>query len=254
MTTRERTTIVSKQRIRRPEPSRTQPIRNLSTLFGAKPRPRSEESDGAGSAAVSSLGEAITRSVELGYRVVDEYIQQGQRAAQRLNDRTLGPETITRDVQDLTARMAQYASDFFGVWFEMLELATAGSGMQRAQPTNGASAPATAAAPSPPRAAREPAERTRVRVAVSSTRPAEVSIDLVPDAAGRTLVVHALRAVGPEKPRLTDVVLEPGARGGPLTLRVCIPATQPPGVYNGLVIDEQTNRPAGTVSVRLGDD
>lgn len=248
---------MSKERIRRPEPSRTQPIRNVSTLYGAGPRPAPEGEGAAASArdgaGVGSLGEAVSRSVELGYRVVDEYIRQGQRAAQRLNDRSLGPETITRDVQDLTARMAQYASDFFGVWFEMLELATAGSGARRAGAENGAPAPASA--PTPPRAPRDPSgERTRVRVEVTSTRPAEVSLDLIPDAAGRTLVVHALRAVDPEKPRLTDVVLEPGARGGPLTLRVRVPADQPPGVYNGLIIDEQTSRPAGTVSVRLGGE
>ena len=249
---------MSKERIRRPQPDRTQPIRNLSTLFGASPR-RAPDGDGADDSApdgkkMASFGEAVSRSVELGYRVVDDYIQQGQRAAQRLNDRSIGPETITRDVQELTARMAQYASDFLGVWFEVLELASAGTASRRAgaTPKGGADA-AAAPTPTPPRPAREPSsERTRVRIEVSSARPAEVSLDLVPNAGGASLVVHALRAVDPEKPRLADVVLERGGRGEPLTLRIRVPADQPPGVYNGLIIDEQTNRPAGTVSVRLG--
>jgi hypothetical protein len=248
---------VSKERIRRPEPSRTQPLRNLSTLLGASPR---RAPDGNGDAetsrdrATGSLGEAVSRSVELGYRVVDEYIQQGQRAAQRMNDRSLGPETITRDVQDLTARMAQYASDFLGVWYEVLELATTGSGVRRAGKTEEHAAPAAPVSPPiPPRPRRDaPAERTRVRIEVTSARPAEVSLDLIPDASRRTLVVHALRAVDPDKPRLAEVRLEPGAPDEPLTLRIRIPADQPPGVYNGLIIDEQTSRPAGTVSVRLG--
>jgi hypothetical protein len=245
---------VSKERIRRPQPARTQPIRNLSTLFGVRPR-RAPDGDGDASPGDGkggpSLGEAVSRSVELGYRVVDDYIQQGQRAAQRLNDRSLGPETITRDVQELTARMAQYASDFMSVWFEVLELATAGSGVRRGDASSGSTAPAPV--PTPPRASREPApERTRVRIEVSSAKPAEVSLDLIPDAERRSLVVHALRAVDPEKPRLADVVLEHGARGEPLTLRIRVPADQPQGVYNGLIIDDQTSRPAGTVSVRLG--
>jgi hypothetical protein len=50
----------------------------------------------------------------------------------------------------------------------------------------------------------------------------------VPDAGPASLVVHALRAVDPEKPRLADVVLERGAGGEPLTLRVRVPADQPP--------------------------
>jgi hypothetical protein len=151
--------------------------------------------------------------------------------------------------------MAQYASDFLGVWFEMLELATAGSAARRTEKSNGdaASVSPPTPAPAPPRAPREPsAERTRVRIEVVSAKPAEVSLDLVPDAGRASLVVHALRAVDPEKPRLADVVLERGAGGEPLTLRIRVPADQPPGVYNGLIIDEQTNRPAGTVSVRLG--
>jgi hypothetical protein len=249
---------VSKERIRRPQPGRTQPIRNLSTLFGAGPR-RAPEGDGVDDSArdgkrTTSLGEAVSRSVELGYRVVDDYIQQGQRAAQRLNDRSIAPDTITRDVQELTARMAQYASDFLGVWFEVLELASAGTATRRAGTTsNGTAGAAAAPPPAPPRPAREPStERTRVRIEVSSAKPAEVSLDLVPNAGGASLVVHALRAVDPEKPRLADVVLERGGRGEPLTLRIRVPADQPPGVYNGLIIDEQTNRPAGTVSVRLG--
>jgi hypothetical protein len=245
---------VSKERIRRPEPSRTQPFRNLSTLLGASSR-RTSDANGAEETTsdrrTGSLGEAVSRSVELGYRVVDEYIQQGQRAAQRMNDRSLGPETITRDVQDLTARMAQYASDFLGVWYEVLELATTGSAVRR---TGRAEDDVErVASPLPPRPRRDaPAERTRVRIEVTSARPAEVSLDLVPDAPRRTLVVHALRAVDPDKPRLADVRLEPGAADEPLTLRIRVPADQPPGVYNGLIIDEQTSRPAGTVSVRLG--
>ena len=231
-------------RARRPELERDHPIRHFSCVF-REAEPQRAEAQAPG-------GDAVSRAVELGYRVIDEYIRQGQRAAQRLNDRSLGPETIARDVQDLTARMSQYASDFLGVWFEVLELATAGR-LARPGTQDGQTVPTPPPAPTPPRAERPPAgERTRVRVDVSSARPAEVSLDLVPDAARRSLVVHALRAVDPDKPRLTDVALEPGAHGEPLTLRIRVPADQPPGVYSGLLIDEQTNRPAGTISVRLG--
>jgi len=240
----------TKERVRRPEPTRTQPIRNLSTLFGGTPR--RDGADGAASASgrTGSLGEAVSRSVELGYRVVDEYIRQGQRTAQRLNERSLEPEAIARDVQDLTTRMTQYASDFLGVWFEFLELATAGGRVRRPGKEDGEEPPPAPAPRRPPERVSEP--RARVRIALVSAQPAEVSVDLVPDAARRALLVHALRAVDPEKPRLADVVLEPEAPGQPLTLRIRVPAGQPPGVYNGLVIDEQTSRPAGTVSVRVG--
>jgi hypothetical protein len=226
---------VGKDRIKRPEPSRTQPFRNLSTLLGAPPHRNGEGGARAREQTASgSIGEAVSRSVALGYRVVDEYIRQGQRAAQRLNDRSLGPETITRDVQDLTTRMAQYASDFLGVWFEVIELATVGGNGHR----NGNHADTPPVAPPIPRPLRDTAaERTRVRIAVASAQPAEVALDLAPDADRRTLVVHALRAVDPDKPRLADVRLVAGEPGEPLTLHVKVPDGHPAGVYNGLIID-----------------
>jgi hypothetical protein len=96
-----RTLIVSKERIS-DAAGRTQPIRNLSTLFApgrAAPRTATAPTNRpATGRACASFGEAVSRSVELGYRVVDDYIQQGQRAAQRLNDRS-SPRDDHRDVQ-----------------------------------------------------------------------------------------------------------------------------------------------------------
>src|SRR5438477_448898 len=75
------------------------------------------------------------------------------------------------------------------------------------------------------------------------------SVDLGPDAAGRRLVVHGLRAVDPAKPRLADVSIV--ADGDQVTVRVRVPPDVPAAVYNGLIVDEETSRPAGTVSVRI---
>ena len=96
-------------RIRRPPLDRTEPIRAWSSLFGAGP-----------------LNDVVTRSVELGYRVVDEYIRQGQKAAARFGSPSLGTETMASDMQDLGVRMVQYTSDVFGLWFEMMNVMLAG--------------------------------------------------------------------------------------------------------------------------------
>jgi len=92
----------------------------------------------------------------------------------------------------------------------------------------------------------------RVTVALASTQPAEVTLDLRPGAAAQPLIVQSLRATEPDKPRLTDVTLRPADEDEVLTLRVRVPDGQPPGVYNGLIIDERTSRPVGTLSVRVG--
>src|SRR4030095_690583 len=93
----------------RPSLDRTKPVRSWSAALGtpgiapqpstapeeAKPRPRLED--------------AVSKSVELGYRVVDDYIQQGQRAAQRLSEGKLTAEVLTSEVNDLGGRIARYA-------------------------------------------------------------------------------------------------------------------------------------------------
>jgi len=225
-------------RIRRPPLHRTEPIRAWSALFGSGPG--------------GSLNDVVSRSVELVYRVIDEYIRQGQRVAERFNDRSYGPETVTGDIQELGARMAQYASDFFGLWLDFMQVVMLGGTLREtsaaedgararpAAPGNGA-ARRTPEAPAP----------TRVRIEIVSLRPAEVSLDLRPEAAGRPLVAQGLRAVDPAKPKLDDVALEAGP-GGELLVRIRVPGDAPPGTYNGVVVDAETSRPLGTLSVRVG--
>ena len=82
----------TKDRVTRPEPERTHPVRSWSTLFGAPER------DGG-------RDDVVSRSVDLAYRVVDEYVRQGQKTAQRLSERSYAPEAMARDVQDLTTRL-----------------------------------------------------------------------------------------------------------------------------------------------------
>jgi hypothetical protein len=230
----------TRNRVTRPEPERTLPIRSWSTLFGAP------EGDG-------ERTDVVSRSVDLAYRVVDEYIRQGQKAAQRLSERSYAPEAMARDVQELTTRMGQYASDFMALWFELVGMAATGGAGRQAPARDDAVQPA-ADRPSPrsddavPDALAVPAG---VRIEVASTRPVEVQLDLRPEAAGARLLIHALRAVDPDKPRLTDVVLEAASANEPARLRIGVRDDQPGGVYTGLLIDERTSRPVGTLSVRI---
>jgi hypothetical protein len=250
-------------RVTRPEPSRTSPFRSWGTLFGlaAGAPPPHDGHAGASDETrdAASLGDVVSRSVELGYRVVDDYLRQGERAASRLGGgERLGPALLAGEAQDFAGRMTRYASDFLGLWLEFLEIAATGRGAAMPMPpptSNGHPAPPDAPVPPPatPGAASPaaPAERVRVRVEVVSARPAEVSLELRPDLDALALVVHALRAVDPEKPRIDDVTLRRDGAEGPLTLRIRVPEGHPAGVYNGLIIETATSRPVGTVSVRL---
>lgn len=256
---------MSSSRQKRPAPERTQPLRSWSTLFSVPGADgAAADSDAAAPRAeprVEGMGDVVSRSVDLGYRVIDEYIRQGQKAAQRLNERTYGTQAMASDLQDLGMRMTQYASDFAAVWLEFVQLAAKNGGPVAAAtaetpvqtPDAATEHSSTSALETPARADAPAADTTRVRIEVMATQPTEVSLDIRPSAANCRLLVHALRAVDPDKPRLTEVSFEAGADDEPPRLRIRVPAGQPAGVYSGLIIDEQTSRPAGTVSVRIGE-
>jgi hypothetical protein len=249
-------------RIKRPPLDRLQAIRNWSTLFTGAVAAGDDAGADSGTAERSTsapLNDVIARSVDLGYRVVDEYVRQGQKAAQRLNQRSYGAQTMAGDVQDLAMRLTQYASDFAGVWLQLVQLAAVGTGTPAAPKTPeqggplGPDARAADAADAPlaSQSTRGAAEATRVRIEVRSAQPVDVTVDIRPEAARRALIVHALRSVDPDAARLDDVCFEAGSDEVAARLRVHVPAGHAPGIYSGLLIDEQTSRPVGTVSVTI---
>jgi hypothetical protein len=86
-------------------------------------------------------------------------------------------------------------------------------------------------------------------VALETRRRAELTLDLAPLPSDCRLVVHALRTTA-GGPRLDQVSFQPGAADTG-TIRVRIPDDHPPGMYSGLVVDEEGNRPVGILTVVL---
>lgn len=238
----------SAKRIKRPAPERTQPIRNWSAIFdvGSNGADGPREQSGAG-----MVTDLVSRSVQLGYRVIDEYIRQGQRAAQQVGGQPYDPRTMASDLQQLPAQMGRFASDFAALWFEFARLAPAPAATRssRAATTPQSIAPAVGETgvdgPAEKRGA-----RARMKVEVTSVRPTEVSLDLPPEAARRKLVVEVLRAVDARLPLLKGVTFVSGS-DGEAALRIRVPKQQPAGIYNGLILDADSGTPVGTVSVRI---
>jgi hypothetical protein len=253
------------ERIKRPKLERTRPVRSWPTLFDAPGATAGQANSEPGPAVRQahgvSLNDIVSRSVDLGYRVVDEYLRRGQQAARRINERTYDVQAMTGDLQDLGVRTLQYASDFAALWLGLVQRAAADSAQFRPRAaSDGAGATASGDRGSDDRArsahAPQPAEpertqRVRVKIEIASTQPAEVTFDLRSDAAGLQLIVHALRAVDPDKPRVSDVGIRSGVNGEPATLWIRVPPGQPAGVYTGVIIDAQTSRPVGTLNLRI---
>lgn len=244
------------ERVKRPEPERTDPIRSgWLSLFGIPTGPSRSDgrSPGADARGKPLSSDPVARAVELGYRVVDDYLRQGQQVASRISgarDRSSPLPMV--DVQDLMTRWFQYTSELTEVWFQLVGLAASG------QMPRGAAGPVEPAPPTTPdgsgsagTAAATPAEPARVAVAVQCGRPVEVTLDLRPIPSDATIRVHDLRAVDPDKPRIADVGVERAEDGEGFQLRIRVPDDQPAGTYSGLVLNEATSLPAGSVAVRI---
>jgi len=127
-------------RIKRPPLERSEPIRNWSTLLGGA----------AAGGEGAQLNDVIGRSVDLGYRVIDAYVRQGQRAAERLGGGVAETASVTGDLQELSVRMAQYASELVGLWFQAMDAALMRPGLRSGDGAPPASSPTRDPAPAPP--------------------------------------------------------------------------------------------------------
>jgi hypothetical protein len=163
----------------------------------------------------------------------------------------------------MAQRVMQYGWDFAGLWFEMWNKMSA-SGAAPWGPVSAPPPPASAtsdattmgSAPPAPVSAATPSESAgaseRLVVSVAADRPTTTSIELRPGSNG-TLHVHALRPEDHDGPAIREVSIAPKDADGTITISVIVPPETRAGIYNGLIIDQATNLPRGTLSVRVAD-
>ncbi len=219
-------------RIRRPPLSRTKPIRNWNNVVSVG----AQQPDGL-------LGDDVQNA----NRVVEEYLRAGEASA-RLFQRATGLGSSLGDSQDVAQRMTRAAADLMTFWTELFARSTGG-----ASPAAGKNGPPEGAVPSSP--SREPrqtmAEAPVVAVEVHSVRPVTVTVDLRPEAKGILLCVDRLHARGPRALTIRGVEIERSDDTRIVTFRVRLPREQEPAVYTGVILDERTSLPAGTITVHV---
>jgi hypothetical protein len=243
--------VSAPQRLRRPDPERTEPLRHWSKLYRTPDswnlRDGQDEAPSSAEAATESWNDVVAEGVAVGYRVIEEQIRHGQRVAEQLSDASYGPAMIAGDVREATERMIRYSADLVALWMEFVN-STMGSG-ELLRPL----AAAWQQRGDGQRPASEPGATAAVAIDVCSSRPVRVSVDLKPGAARRPLVVHGLRAVQADKPVLTEVTFEPAREGEPATVRLRVPEGHPAGLYTGVIVDQQSGEPLGTLSARVSE-
>lgn len=250
------------QRIRRPEPARTRPIRSWSTFGGAG---RSAVRDGAAppdAAGADDIDDEIGRGVDQGYRLIDEYMRQGLFTARTLSDRATGAASGLDGLPEMTDQMLRQAGDMWMLWLRFVSsLGGVGPSTMPPSPsptdapaegvdptTDPHATPAPEAAPS---SGFDAGSATLVTLHVDSARPLSVAVDVRAGPPEARYDVLDLRAVAVDGARLAGVTLEREPDGESLALRLRVPPDQPPGKYVGVVLDANAGVPRGTVCVTL---
>jgi hypothetical protein len=254
----------SSSRQKRPELDRFGPIRRFGGALGSI-------GDGGGSAEGrpgrdASTSGTVSRAVELGYSVIEEYIRQGQAFA-----RTAGPqrgpgEPSAPDPRRLTERMYQYASDLAAVWLEYAQTtmsqapppgaSSAAPGSRPAAPHVGGFDIGSETAPArsstgPDATGRPSLDPPGVSVDIVSTRRVEVTVELKPGSVHGALCAHDLRPGDPQLPRISGVTIDPVPSENRVIVRLKVPDDRPAATYTGLIVDAVSNLPQGTLSVRV---
>jgi hypothetical protein len=261
------------ERSRRPQAGRSEPVRNWETLFGP-PADGPGAPDGRSRAAKGDAKNPIAKGVELGYRVMDEYVRQGQRVAGLRGAPAGSTGGSGTALPQLTERMFQYASDFASVWMEAMGvMMRTGGAVGEGRPPDGAKEAPSGATTDPLREQRTPPDKgpsssdagspsangtprssgaISVVVEVTSRRPVRAVVDLRPGPIEGPLVVSDLRAGDPRRARLKGVSLEVAPDGKRLTIRLKVPSQHPAGEYVGAVVDGLTAVSRGTLTVTVG--
>jgi hypothetical protein len=273
-------------RIRRKDPERSAPIRDWSNMFrspGAQAvtAPSAESaavglqvnnstadgvaSDSAEQSTAATVAAGVSEEARIGietaYRVIDEHLQEGRRAAQARSGRngaepaasaTAGPSGVgvaADSIQEMVAQGIRFYTSLAPLWSSLVNSIANSAMVRDTAPAGGISTAPLAPAPMPRSApAMSPAP---VIIEIASARMTRVTVDLAPPVGTSSLAIGGLQALEPEKPPLKEIALvtEPGSNR--TVVRIRVPESQPAGVYSGVIVDRESGEPRGTITLRI---
>jgi len=245
------------ERLRRPDPARTGPIRNATTYFRdsrswndrTADSPR-EDTDRPAQDSPDTMDDVVTRGVKLGYKVIEDYLRQGQRSAERFREALQKGGSKEGKGEEAVEGLMRLYKDMTDLWVDAIGV------ILKSPPflswLNGAEQHNGAAAPSREREAWSiNGAEGALAIEIVSKRRTQVTLDLRPHPQRYIPLVYALHAPNPKIPPLTKMVFRlDKKRKGPI-LQLKIPSDQPAALYTGVVIDKHTHEPRGTLCVRV---
>ena len=215
------------ERKRRPVLERTKPIRNWGNAVSAGPVADEQR---------------IGQDVQNANRVIEDYLAAGRATAQRFG---IGrAASVLGSTEEIAQRVVRAASDSMNLWLEFMARSSASGLPPQAQAERATASAPTVTAPSPE------TDDVRVAVEVDSVTPVTVSVAVRRGAQRTRLSVDRLHRRDAGAAPLTGIQIEE-TRDQVLTVRMRIAPEQQAGAYHGVIIDEATSLPAGTISVDI---
>jgi len=210
----------------------------------------------AGTSAPNGARSSAFRTLNDAYRLVDEYLRQGQEMAENVWQPFVtngipgwpapgAPERFLRAVGDMTLAWVEAMQGLAGA---QNPAARPASGTAGPFDTGGAASPAPSPAPTRDPAAPNPnAPQRELGVSVEAKGRVEVALAVSEPGAADELAVGELEPTQGKAAPIRDVTLR--AEATRVVVRVVVPEGQPRGRYNGFLLDAKTQKPRGTLSV-----
>jgi hypothetical protein len=180
------------------------------------------------------------------YRVIDEYMRQGQKLAEGFWLPATRSNGAVSDFSRVLERFFRSAGDMGMAWIEMMS--------ELSRPTRSDAAPQGTAGPF---SFDEPEERVESEptnersppftIVVSSSKRVRVSVDTF----GSLVDVDVCPLISTDRtlPPIAAVDIEVESGTSRPTLTVTVPDDQPKGTYHGVLLDRTAGRPGGTITL-----
>jgi hypothetical protein len=216
-------------RYRRPEPTRTGPRRSFALTYdhlgSGSSWTRAPNAPGGG----GRIDGVIANAVELGYRVIEEQLQQGQQAARQLRQGSFNSQPIESDISTLIDSLSRVTKGAIDTWAELLGAARRGDPVSTAGSNGGVA----------------------FSIQVKSARPAQVTLELSPPSGRFVPMIPELKSATPGRRSFTGAQFAMSLDGESGALVITVPDDLAPGIYSGDILESVTKQLGGTVSVRI---
>ncbi|MDB5483850.1 MAG: hypothetical protein JWO83_4903 [Caulobacteraceae bacterium] len=191
--------------------------------------------------------DTIGHAVDAAYRVVEENIEEGRRAAERLRGAGHPATEGTPGARALAGRLMHMTRELGGAWVDLVVALVNEPEVRAAVDRMTSHDRARAAAPSPSPAG----SATSVIHRVSSRKPVELTLSPLPALGpGAVPAIAGLHALDPATPAITQVAFTRRPDDA-LELAIAIPDDQPADTYWGTLVDLTSRQPIGTLTVRV---